>query len=738
MLDGICFALYGESSGDERTADQMRCDYAPKDLLTTLELVFQFRQTCYRVERILPQEKQKRRGAGTTNQKHEANLYKVTGKKSELIISKKATDVTHYIVDLLGLKSEQFRQVMVLPQGKFRELLVAKSKDKEVIFSQLFQTTIYDKLEQYLKEKAKDIDQVKKAQTQQIQGLLNSIEVDSAEDLGAKLGALQPGLEAAEIAKKRAEAEQLALTQQQEAAIALKKQFDDLTNKQVELAQKLAQAQEIEAQKITLKQAQQAGKITPQFTRTVEEAKKTAALQKQLKKLEKELKAATTTLTQAQEQLTAAKLEFAAVDDLKQEKNNLEALTKKLEQLTERQKNLKNCEKVSKKSLTALAQHQEKYQALRNEEGAVSSQIKTRQSALKTLGDRQILLVTGQQQLTQRQKLADLEAEKATLTAEQQTLQQTQEKLRQKFDQANHHCRETERDWHLGQAAILAQQLEPDQPCPVCGSCEHPQPTTPDDRQVISDGQLKKVRKKRDDAQTAFHEGEKKVDEVNHNLEHLTQAIQEIIGELVEIAEQPLTVIEAQVKTLENEVEQLKTQQAEAEAFTNHQLELVKQIEEQEAAIAKLKETQDADHTALTKARTSYEDLESQIPTKFKTPKALAKRLKTLTEEIETLTENREKAQSGLEEKQHQYSDLQGQQRQLTQQIQAQKQSQAEADQAWQLALTASPFQIYKCFKLSSYRMQTKRRSPRPLKPMNRKRISSRGLCNTYRIPVNR
>ncbi|MBE9175558.1 SMC family ATPase [Synechocystis salina LEGE 06155] len=706
ILDGICFALYGESSGDERAAGQMRCDYAPISLLTKLDLIFQFRHECYRIQRILPQEKPKSRGEGTTEQKHEAQLYKITDNKQDLIIPKKEKEVTQYIENLLGLKSKQFRQVMVLPQGKFRELLVANSKDKELIFSQLFQTLVYEKIQKYLKDQAKSIHEAKNNQEKEKQGLLKSVDVESFDNLELELTTLSPQLESAKIAKQEAETEKLKFTKQKEAAIALQKQFDDLASKQAELEHKLSQAPEIGSQKESLEQAQQAAKITSKFVKMQEESEKVIALQKQLKRLEKDFVAATDTLTQAQEQLTEAKLEFATVDNLKQEKSNLEALAEKLEQLTERQKNLKICEELSKKSREALAQHQEEYQGLRNEATEVNSQIKTLQTAVKTLGDRQTQLVTWQQKLTQRQNLADLEVEKEHLTTEQEALQQKQEELVQKFNEADRHCRETERDWHLGQAAILAQQLEPDKPCPVCGSCEHPQPTTANNGEMISDSQLKKVRKKRDDAQTALHEVEKKVGEVNVKIESLKKVIKEVTHELAEIAEQSLATFSETVKTLETEVEKLKIQQAEAETLTNRQSQLTDEIQEKEKVIAKLKEAQEADQTALTKAQTSYDDLEKQIPSELNTMEALTKRQGEVDANIQSLTQNYELAQNQIELAQKQQSDLQGQQRQLTQQLTEQEQSQTEAEQAWQLALEASPFsdlQTFQAAQLSDF-----------------------------------
>ncbi|QTG90703.1 hypothetical protein JTI73_15730, partial [Vibrio furnissii] len=61
----------------------------------------------------------------------------------EKLIANRPNPVAKAMVDLIGLDVKQFRQVMVIPQGKFRELLIANSKEREQIFGQLFQTHIY-------------------------------------------------------------------------------------------------------------------------------------------------------------------------------------------------------------------------------------------------------------------------------------------------------------------------------------------------------------------------------------------------------------------------------------------------------------------------------------------------------------------------------------------------------------------------------------------------------------------
>ncbi len=79
-----------------------------------------------------------------TVRKHTASLYELG--ETEKLITSKTTQVKTEITNIIGLNETQFRQVMVLPQGKFRELLLATSKEREEIFGQLFETDIYKRL----------------------------------------------------------------------------------------------------------------------------------------------------------------------------------------------------------------------------------------------------------------------------------------------------------------------------------------------------------------------------------------------------------------------------------------------------------------------------------------------------------------------------------------------------------------------------------------------------------------
>jgi len=143
IFDGISYALYGETSGSDRPEKSVKCQSAPLSLLSEVELEFELRNQVYKIHRVPSQEKPKSRGQGTTQQNPEATLLlpheerPVTGVKN----------VTEAIVNILGLELSQFRQIMMIPQGEFRKLLMAKSEDRKNILKKIFKSHLYESLE---------------------------------------------------------------------------------------------------------------------------------------------------------------------------------------------------------------------------------------------------------------------------------------------------------------------------------------------------------------------------------------------------------------------------------------------------------------------------------------------------------------------------------------------------------------------------------------------------------------
>ncbi len=138
LLDGICFALYGETSGDKRQPKEMRSHHAADNVETEVELEFDLGTRRYRVKRIPEQERAaKNREGKTVKVLPRAELHEWNGTDWNLL-SAKSTEVSSRIATLPGFEADQFRQVIMLPQGQFRRLLSADSKDREKILEALF------------------------------------------------------------------------------------------------------------------------------------------------------------------------------------------------------------------------------------------------------------------------------------------------------------------------------------------------------------------------------------------------------------------------------------------------------------------------------------------------------------------------------------------------------------------------------------------------------------------------
>ena len=157
ILDGICFALFGDSSGGEREGKQMRSHHADVNLLTEVSFDFALGQERYRVKRVPEQDRPAKRGGRETTQAQVAELSRLTtegGREVEVPVESGWRKVGEKVETLLGFKSEQFRQVIMLPQGKFFEFLKANSQKREEILQALFGTALYKRIEESLKESA--------------------------------------------------------------------------------------------------------------------------------------------------------------------------------------------------------------------------------------------------------------------------------------------------------------------------------------------------------------------------------------------------------------------------------------------------------------------------------------------------------------------------------------------------------------------------------------------------------
>jgi len=166
IFSAIAFALFGEGAKEEQGMKSMRSDFAVAEHLTEVTLLFELGGKRYFIKRIPDQDRPKKSGGGVTNQTHSAWLFDasaividdVSAENCGIpIVERKVSEVLKHIESLLGYGSRQFRQIVLLPQGRFERFLVSNSKDRLEILRELFDVSLYRRLTETLKADAVDI-----------------------------------------------------------------------------------------------------------------------------------------------------------------------------------------------------------------------------------------------------------------------------------------------------------------------------------------------------------------------------------------------------------------------------------------------------------------------------------------------------------------------------------------------------------------------------------------------------
>jgi exonuclease SbcC len=166
ILDGICFALFGESSGQERKGDDLRSHHAPPATETEVSLVFEVGGQRYHVVRKPRQRVKGQRGATLVERPHYAALYDASKLEVDdispdnpglVLEERKVEAVGERIRSILGYSAAQFRQVVLLPQGQFRQLLTASSDERSAVLRGLFDVSVYERFVDRLKDEASNL-----------------------------------------------------------------------------------------------------------------------------------------------------------------------------------------------------------------------------------------------------------------------------------------------------------------------------------------------------------------------------------------------------------------------------------------------------------------------------------------------------------------------------------------------------------------------------------------------------
>jgi exonuclease SbcC len=624
ILDAMCFALYGKTTGDEREAWQMRCDSASESLLTEITFEFSLSGSIYRIRRVPKQVRLKSSTQGETEQKPEAQIYRfnmgsdgLAQGEEELVVAKKVTEANDEVKRITGLDVDQFRQVMVLPQGKFRDLLMADSSKREVIFSQLFQTHHYRIIEQRLKDKASAITQRVNEQKNVRRGILDGVELAENTALEDELSTALQQLADAEVDKTKHSQALNTANQDIDQARKTLKEFAALEQFDTEKSALIQQQGTIDSQREAVSlaaQAQQFDVVVSTFTTRQKEhinAKHQVEIAKQTLL---EAQQAVEHSVEKQKQLPQLKQEL---DDQRLSLSKLESMQPQIEQLsslTIRMKNLsQDIDKYDQNKISANEKlnnltHQiqeakttRPIQAAEIEQGA---DLQKQYSACKNELD------TYQQWLA---ALLNVESTQADLAKSRQR----GKKLKTIHQQHETDYKETLLAWHQGQAAVLSKELNPGEPCPVCGSVEHPKPAN-DHGLTPTKDILKANQLAAEKAHAQLSSERETYSAVQQKCQEQQSQADQLNAKLGKAARKSLAEVQAQLNTLQTQLDSIENTKRELHTLDQWVIDSEQLLEEYRMAVNSTTEQLNKLNIEQSSCQAKIDSLQQLVPQEYR------------------------------------------------------------------------------------------------------------------------
>ena len=473
IFDAITYALYNQTSGGERNGNMMRSQYAQPETETYVELEFLYRGQTYRVRRNPDYKITKTLKNGKIREQKVPHSVELTLPDGTVFPEKKnATDAK--IIEILGLTADQFSQIVMIAQGDFLKLLYTKSDERKMIFSKLFRTDIYWKIQENLRRKSMEMDE-------RIQENDRAFEQEKSRII------LLPESEELPL-------DELVERLRERLKDALKEQNLRRANVE-ELNKKITKYEEINKLFVSLEKIRQTGK---ELEARQAESKERRQQIENARKADKVLVAEQQNLRQQQEVEQSAQAIAKMTETLANNQEMFETLKTQQQEAEAKQK--REAADIQKKML-ALEQSFPSYEALQN---ARSEE----QQAKKVWED---LGKTSEESF--HKKKAGIAALKEQQKQQEQVVEQTKKNWEQTSLSASESAKHYEHMYEAflkEQAGILAENLSAGCPCPVCGSTVHPDPAKLSDHAVteLEVEQAKKTRaaaeEKRDMAYAAF------------------------------------------------------------------------------------------------------------------------------------------------------------------------------------------------------------------------------------------
>ncbi len=557
IFDAICFALFGESSGRKREGGMMRSHYAQENRETFVTLRFSQKGKVYEVTRQPSYSRMSRR----KNKEGEYAPVLVQA-KARLILPDgteypgNVREVNQKLLELIGVDFNQFSQIAMIAQGDYLRLLHAGSRERKEIFSRIFDTGIYSRVQRRLKEedgrlygRLEDNRKLTEHQLGLVEGAdgearerwkeLLGFRETKMEQIGETLDEmlLQEQRRIGELREKRREAEEKSaiFMERIRRAEETNRLFEDWEEEKRRLQSLLEQEPEQKRRRDRLAAAQRAERVRPIQSRLLERRREREQWEKAVLSLKKEAES-------LEERRKAAEKASAAQEDACREK--LPLLQNTILRIQDTLPLYADWRKAAEASRRAAAQEA---QAQKEEEG-LQAQTQTWSQKLLELERRQEELAAQaegtaawKQRLEslgeRRRRLLGLEKNAEAWQTAKDTLHKRQEaavRAQKGYERAEGEYGRLYRDFLSAQAGIMARELKEGAACPVCGSLHHPSRASLH-QEAATQAEVEAARKRRDQAEetrsAAAGEAVRAADECRRQWERIQEEAAELFSD---------------------------------------------------------------------------------------------------------------------------------------------------------------------------------------------------------------
>ena len=561
IFDAITYALYGDPSGNNREVSMFRSKYADLETPTFVKLTFKYKDNEYTVKRNPEYERASQRGSGVTKQTAGVELTLPDGK-----VLTKTKEVDTAIKNIMGIDKNQFCQIAMIAQGDFLKLLLAPTKDRIEIFRHIFKTKLYSDLQNKLKQEASSLDnnclQIRQSITQYIAGIncdessLHCVQVSKAKNNELPIDeciSLLENLLAEDSQSEEKTAEKILNIEKQADTIKLNiQQGESISRAKLLLEQTQALLEKLSSEKITL-----AAALDEENKRSVE------------------------------------------IEKLTKDSATISAQLPEYDELSQKQAALaKNISLIEKNNLT-LNKAKTDIDTLKSQIESLSAEAKT----LEKCGEQKIILENNILSLNDRlsklqQLLQSMEALKKNHEEHKKAVQIYKEK-QANVDSLDASYKAGHKLYLDAQAGILAESLEEDMPCPVCGSLSHPKkaskPVDVPTKEEL-DALQNRLSAANKEVERASQAAGKLNGAINEKMESTLTSIKELLGDInmnsaTDIAKENISELQAKIKSINSEIKQLSKNISRKDSIEKILPQSTKRLEELQDSINTISNT---------------------------------------------------------------------------------------------------------------------------------------------------